>query len=145
MAASPRFLRSAPKVVPKLDRGIHRLSGGRLMMSRLMLPCVVLTTTGRKSGQQRTTPLATVPYQGDLYVVGSNYAKPQHPAWSWNLIAHPDASASFEGEEFAVRATLLDDDEKASVWPALIAEWPLFDTYTARSGRDLRVFRLSRA
>jgi len=109
-----------------------------------MLPCAVVTTTGRRSGEARESPLAAVPLDGDLYVVGSNFGKPSHPAWSWNLIADPHATVSFEGESYAATAHLLDAEEKSVTWPRLIERWPLFDLYVDRSGRDLRVFRLRR-
>ena len=144
MASSRAFAAIGPKVVPPVDRTLHRLSGGRIMISRGMLPCAVVTTTGRKSGQQRETPLAAVPLEGDLYVVGSNFGKPSHPAWSWNLLEDPHAQVSFEGESYPATAHLLDAQEKAETWPKLIERWPLFDQYVDRSGRDLRVFRLSR-
>ena len=51
---------------------------------------------------------------------------------------------SFRGAQFAATAHLLDPDEKAETWPRLIERWPLFDQYVERSGRDLRVFRLTR-
>lgn len=145
MAASAPFAKVGPRVMPPLDRFVHRVSGGRLLVSRLMLPCIVLTTTGRRSGEPRQSPLAAVPHDGAFYVVGSNFGKPHHPAWSWNLLAHPEAEVAYRGEEFAVRAELLEPDQKAAVWPELIAKWPLFDLYVQRSGRDLRVYRLVRA
>jgi deazaflavin-dependent oxidoreductase (nitroreductase family) len=145
MAGSRLFARIGPMVVPPVDRAVHRLTGGRIILSRLMLPCVILTTTGRKSGQLRESPLATVPLDGDLYVVGSNFGKPHHPAWSWNLLSEPAASVSFERETYPVTAELLSDEDTEATWPLLIAEWPLFDQYVERSGRDLRVFRLRRA
>ena len=144
MAGSKAFAKVGPALVPPMDRLVNRLSGGRLMMSRMMLPCAIVTTTGRKSGQPRESPLASVPLDGDLYVVGSNFGKPHHPAWSWNLIEHPAATVTYCGETFPVTAHLLTSEEKADTWPRLIAEWPLFDQYVERSGRDLRVFRLRR-
>ncbi len=144
MAGSRWFARIGPRVAPPLDRFVHRVSGGRLLMSRLMLPCAIVTTTGRRSGTDRPTPLASVPLDGDLYVVGSNFGRPEHPAWTWNLLADPRATVSFEGEQYEAEAVLLDAESKERVWPRLVEQWPLFDLYVARSGRDLRVFRLSR-
>ena len=144
MAGSRAFSKVAPKVVPPIDRLLNRAFGGRVLMSSMMLPCAVVTTTGRKSGLPRESPLATVPLDGSLYVVGSNFGRPNHPAWSWNLLAEPTASVSFKGEQFQVTADLLDDEQKATTWPRLIQRWPLFDQYVERSGRDLRVFRLHR-
>ena len=144
MAGSPLFAKVGPKFAPRMDRLVYKLSGGRVMASKSMLPMIMLTATGAKSGQPRTTPLATFPMDGDLVVVGSNFGQATHPAWSANLIAHPDARVSYEGEEFAVHAHRLTADEKADVWPRLIGMWPLFDQYAETSGRDLRVFRLTR-
>lgn len=144
MAASRWFAKVGPPVVPHIDRLLNRVFGGRVLMSSMMLPCAVVTTTGRKSGLPRESPLASVPLDGFLYVVGSNFGRPQHPAWSWNLLADPAAQVSYRGEHFAVQAELLSDDDKAATWPRLIERWPLFDQYVERSGRDLRVFRLQR-
>ena len=145
MAGSKLFAKVGPTLVPPMDRAANRLSGGRFMVSRMMLPCAVITSTGRKSGLPRETPLASVPLDGVLYVVGSNYGRPQHPAWSWNLIDDPAATVSYCGETYPARAHLLTAEEKAETWPRLIEEWPLYDQYVAKSGRDLRVFRLDRA
>jgi deazaflavin-dependent oxidoreductase (nitroreductase family) len=144
LAGSPGFARIAPHVVPPIDRLLHRISGGRIVMSSGLLPILVLTTTGARSGRPRTSPLATLPQRdGTFLVVGSNFGKEHHPAWTGNLIKTPDATISFRGREVPVTAHLLDDDEKAEVWPLLTAMWPTFDRYVERSGRDLRVFRLA--
>lgn len=142
MSSSDSFLRFAPKVVPHLDRLLHRVSGGKLIMSAGMVPSLVLTTTGAKTGQRRTTPLATKPEDGFWYVVGSNFGGEKHPAWSANLIANPDAEVSYRGRTTPVRAHLLTPEEKAQVWPRLVKFWPNYDVYVERSHRDLRVFRL---
>jgi deazaflavin-dependent oxidoreductase (nitroreductase family) len=144
MAGSRWFAKVGPPVVPHIDRLLNRVFGGRVLMSSMMLPCAVVTTTGRKSGLPRESPLASVPLDGALYVVGSNFGRPQHPAWSWNLLADPSAQVSFRGDHFDATAELLSPEDKAATWPRLIERWPLFDQYVERSGRDLRVFRLRR-
>jgi deazaflavin-dependent oxidoreductase (nitroreductase family) len=142
VSGSRTFMRIGPKVVPHLDRFVHRVTGGRLVVSAGMLPTLVLTTTGARTGQRRTTPLATKPEGDHWYVVGSNFGRDNHPAWTANLIAHPDAEVSFEGRTTRVRAHLLTAEEKAELWPRLVQFWPNYDLYVERSGRDLRVFRL---
>ncbi|HEX3825226.1 MAG TPA: nitroreductase family deazaflavin-dependent oxidoreductase [Mycobacteriales bacterium] len=136
------FMRVGPKIVPHLDRALHKLTGGRVILSGAMLPSLVLTTTGAKTGLQRTTPLATKPEDEHWYVVGSNFGRDNHPAWTANLIAHPDVQISFKAKDIPVRATLLNDGEKAELWPRLVKFWPNYDVYTERSGRNLRIFRL---
>jgi len=144
MAGSAAFAKIAPRVVPPLDRAVHRLTGGRVMLTAGMLPAVVLTTVGRTSGQERRAPLATLPRDdGSFLVVGSNFGRAHHPAWTANLLANPEASLSYRGHDIPVTAHLLDAAEKAEVWPLLTTMWPTYDRYVERSGRDLRVFRLT--
>ena len=142
VAGTRAFAVVGSKLFPPIDRVLHRLTGGRVVLSASLVPSLVLTTTGRKSGQQRRTPLATLPLDDDFLVVGSNFGKDHHPAWTANLLADPRATVSFKGQTIPVVARLLDADEKAEVWPQLLRIWPTYDRYVERSGRDLRVFRL---
>lgn len=142
LAQRPAFGVVALKVAPHLDRFVSRVSGGRFVVSQLLVPVLVLSTTGAKSGLQRETPLATLVDGEAFYVVGSNFGTEKHPAWSANLLKNPDATVRYGGRRRAVRAHLLTDEEKAAVWPRLLAVWPTYDSYVERSGRSLRVFRL---
>lgn len=142
MAGSRTFMHVGPKVVPHLDRVLHRVTGGRVVLSAGLLPSLVLTTTGAKTGQPRTTPLATKPDEGCWYIVGSNFGRDSHPAWTSNLTKNPDATISYRGKTIPVRGHLLTAEEKTEIWPKLVKFWPNYDVYTTRSGRDLRVFRL---
>jgi deazaflavin-dependent oxidoreductase (nitroreductase family) len=132
----------ALRVAPGLDRLVGRLSGGRFVVSQLLVPTLVLTTTGAKTGLPRESPLATLVDGDAFYVVGSNFGTARHPAWSANLLADPRATVVYGGRRVEVEAHLLDEQEKAAVWPRLLRVWPTYDTYVERSGRDLRVFRL---
>ena len=144
MATSSWFRKVGPKVVPPTDRFLHKVTGGRVIVSRLLVPSLVLTTTGRKSGLPRESPLACVPDPaGGWWVVGSNFGREAHPAWTGNLIATPEATVSYEGTTCAVDAHLLTDDEKAQVWTTLTTAWPAYDQYVASSGRNIRVFKLT--
>jgi len=143
VAASSGFRAVGPKVVPPMDRLLSRLTGGRVVLSGSLVPSLVLETTGARTGQRRTTPLACLPEDdGSFLVVGSNFGRDSHPAWTANLIANPDATVTHRGRTTAVRAVRLSPEEKAEVWPRLTAVWPNYDRYTEVSGRDLRVFRL---
>lgn len=141
-AGTDWFMRVAPRVMPKFDRVLCRLARSK-PLSGGPLPTLVLTSTGAKTGLPRSTPLACRPEpDGALLVVGSNFGQDRHPAWSANLIKTPEARVGFGGREFEVTAVLLTGGERAAVWPGLIEQWPLYDRYTAKSGRQLRVFRL---
>ena len=104
----------------------------------------MLITVGATTGEDRRVPLATIPDGDVLYLVGSNFGREKHPAWTGNLLKTPQARVTFEKETFPVTATLLDPAAKAEVWPKLLAKWPNYDGYQERSGRDIRVFRLER-
>jgi deazaflavin-dependent oxidoreductase (nitroreductase family) len=142
LAQRPRFSLVALRIAPRLDRFAHRVSGGRLVVSQLLVPTLVLTTTGAKSGLPRDSPLATLVDGDAYYVVGSNFGTEKHPAWTGNLMKNPDAVVTYRGRRTAVRAHLLTDEEKAVVWPRLLTVWPTYDSYVERSGRNIRVFRL---
>jgi deazaflavin-dependent oxidoreductase (nitroreductase family) len=144
LAGTRGFALVAPKIVPPLDRLVNRLTGGRALMGDQMIPHLLLTTTGSKSGQPRETPLACLPEDGGTFlVVGSNFGREHHPAWSGNLLKTPQATVRFQGRVIPVTAALLADAEREHAWQTLIRFWPLYQGYTDRSGRELRVFRLS--
>jgi deazaflavin-dependent oxidoreductase (nitroreductase family) len=145
VAKSKGFRKVAPPVMAPLDRYLHRVSGGRILLSRALVPSIVLTTTGAKTGKARQVPLACMPDGDVIYIVGSNFGREAHPAWSGNLLRTPEAKVSLDGDEFDVVAHPLTGEEKAEIWPRLLEAWPAYDHYTEVSQRDLRVFRLERA
>jgi deazaflavin-dependent oxidoreductase (nitroreductase family) len=143
--ARSRFFRAVgPKFVPVFDLVLHRISGGRLHSTRLFVDALVLTTTGRTSGEPRSAPLACLrEADGSWLVVGSNFGKERHPAWTANLLAEPSATVDYRGETVTVDAALLDGAERDAAWRALRVSWPVYDHYEDVSGRSLRVFRLT--
>jgi deazaflavin-dependent oxidoreductase (nitroreductase family) len=146
VAGSSGFRRIAPTVLPPIDKFVNKITGGRVLIAAALLPSLVLTTTGAKSGEPRTAPLACLPQDdGSFLVVGSNFGQEKHPAWSGNLIKKPEATVLYKRRTFPVTAHLLTDGEKADVWPELVSTWPTFDRYVEVSGRNLRVFRLTPA
>lgn len=137
------FARFFRWVVP-VDRTLARLTGGRLV-GYGVVPALLLTTTGRRSGRPRTSPLLYAT-DGDAYVVaGSNWGQPHHPAWALNLRADPQAMTTVHGRRTAVRASLVAGAERERLWALLVREWPPYETYRRRAGgRDIMVFRLER-
>ncbi|MGV4923146.1 nitroreductase family deazaflavin-dependent oxidoreductase [Streptomyces sp. BHT-5-2] len=146
ISATRTFARIAPHVIPVLDRAVHRLSGGRKLLSARMLPGVVLTATGARSGLPRRTPLACMPQDdGGWLLVGSNFGRPGHPAWTGNLLKNPEAEVSWRGRDIPVRARLLTGEERERAWRAALAFWPPYAAYQARVEREIRLFRLDRS
>jgi deazaflavin-dependent oxidoreductase (nitroreductase family) len=105
---------------------------------------MVLETRGAKTGELRRVALVYLPDGDGALVVASNFGREHHPAWSTNLLAHPDFQVAAGGERWQGRARLLDAEEKAERWPELIAHMPAWDGYTKVTDRDLRVFALER-
>ncbi|MBT2676408.1 nitroreductase family deazaflavin-dependent oxidoreductase [Streptomyces sp. ISL-14] len=140
------FAKVAPHVIPALDRAVHRLTRGKVLLSAQMLPGVILTSTGARSGLPRRTPLACMPEgEGRSWIlVGSNFGRTWHPAWTANLLAHPHAEVSWKGRDIPVTARLLEGEERAAVWKAVLAFWPPYATYQARVEREIRLFRVVR-
>ncbi|MGW0330340.1 nitroreductase family deazaflavin-dependent oxidoreductase [Streptomyces sp. NPDC003011] len=146
VSSAPGFAKVAPYVIPALDRAVHRLTRGRVLLSAQLLPGVVLTSTGARTGLARRTPLACVPEEGGAswILVGSNFGRAGHPAWTANLLARPDATVSWKGRDIPVTARLLEGEERAAVWKAVLAFWPPYATYQARVEREIRLFRIVR-
>src|SRR5512139_3558411 len=132
------------RVIPRVDRVLYKVSGGRFgTMSGSGFTGLLLTTVGRKTGKDRSVPLLYVGHEGRYYLTGSNWGRQAHPAWSGNLIANPLATLTVKGERIRVVARLLEGAERERVWPVLTTAWPAYDVYTDRSGRELRVFELT--
>ena len=141
-----RWFAAFGRTAMPVDRWIQRATRGRwTLIGRHGMPALVLTTTGRRTGQPRTEPLLYAP-DGDGYVViGSNWGQPNHPAWSGNLIADPDATIVVDGATIPVRAELASGAERDRLRRLLIEVWPAYETYERRAnGRELRIFRLTR-
>ncbi|MER6677836.1 nitroreductase family deazaflavin-dependent oxidoreductase [Streptomyces sp. NPDC000983] len=144
LSSTRGFARVAPHVIPALDRAVHRLTRGRVLLSAQLLPGVVLTSTGARSGLPRRTPLACMPEpeRGSWILIGSNFGRPGHPAWTANLLARPDAEINWKGADIAVTARLLAGEERDAAWRAALAFWPPYATYQARVEREIRLFRI---
>ncbi|MER5938523.1 nitroreductase/quinone reductase family protein [Streptomyces sp. NPDC001928] len=140
------FAKLAPHVIPALDRAVHRLTRGRVLLSAQMLPGVILTSTGARSGLPRRTPLACMPEEdGRTWIlIGSNFGRPGHPSWTHNLLTHPEAEVNWKGHDIPVTARLLEGEERAAVWKTALAFWPPYATYQARVEREIRLFRIVR-
>ena len=140
------FRWAGPLVLPPVERAISWLTGGRVQLSALLVPSLVLHTTGARSGEPRDTYLMYTPDgPGRAIVAGSAFAQGRHPAWTYNLLAHPEASISVGGRRIPVRATLIGDDERDAVWALIESQWPGYRGYERDSGRVVRLFRLQLA
>jgi deazaflavin-dependent oxidoreductase (nitroreductase family) len=142
--ANARFVAVMATVAPSIDRAAHRITGGRTLLVPALLPSVMLTTTGKITGRPRQVPLLCHDEpDGSLLVVASNFGKSHHPAWSSNLLATSRATITRAGRSQPVTAALLEGPERTLAWRALTQIWPPYEKYAERSGRQLRIFRLT--
>lgn len=137
------FRRAAPLLLPPSEALMQVLTRGRVQVSSLLVPALVLTSTGARSGDRRDTSLMYTPDgRGRAIVAGTSFARERHPAWTYNLIAHPDAEILVRGRRLAVRASRIADDEREEAWARIEAQWPGYRGYERDSGRVVRLFRL---
>lgn len=137
------FRRWGPKVLPPLERTLSRVTAGRLQVSGILVPSLVLHTTGAKSGQARDSVLMYTPESTSSGIVaGTSFARDRHPAWSSNLLAHPAAEVSVRGVRRPVTATPVPDADRDAVWRRIEQQWPGYRGYERDSGRVVRLFRL---
>jgi deazaflavin-dependent oxidoreductase (nitroreductase family) len=105
---------------------------------------LILTTTGRKSGEERRNALIFGRSGDDLLVVGSMGGRPRPPAWYLNLQADPEVSVQVKGDRFAARARTATAEEKPALWKIMTAAWPDYDVYQTRTDRVIPVVVLTR-
>lgn len=106
---------------------------------------LLLTTTGRKSGKARTTPLIYGEDGGNQVVIASQGGAPDHPAWFKNLDADPGVRVQVGPDEFAARARVAQGDERERLWSLMAGIWPDFDEYTTKTDREIPVVVLDRS
>ncbi len=106
---------------------------------------LLLTTTGRTSGASRTTPLIYGTDGDDYLVVASKGGADEPPAWYRNLTARPDGGLQVLGDGSRAPARTATAEEKARLWPTMVAEWPAYDEYQAKTERDIPIVVLERA
>lgn len=128
------------KVMNGVHRGIFAATGGRFPRTLLGMAAVELHTVGRKSGQIRTTML-TSPIHDDTRVVlvASKGGDDRDPQWYRNLSANPDVEILIDGAARKMRARTASPDEKAALWPDIVAAYKYYDSYQKRAERDIPV------
>jgi deazaflavin-dependent oxidoreductase (nitroreductase family) len=128
------------KVLNLGHKAVLRLTGGRWPRALRGMAAVELRTTGRISGQVRSTML-TSPVHDDTQVVlvASKYGDARDPQWYANLSAHPDVDIVIDGMTRAMRARTASAEEKAALWPRIVAAYPNYDAYQRKTSRDIPV------
>ena len=128
------------RILGGLHNKIYRLSGGRVGGRMGKAPVLLLTSTGRKSGQPRTNPLLYAPAGDNGYmVIASKGGAPQHPLWYLNLQANPLAEVTVGRKTHQVRARDAEGEERERLWRSLADLYPGYDKYAQKTSREIPV------
>jgi deazaflavin-dependent oxidoreductase (nitroreductase family) len=128
------------KVLNGLHKAALRLTGGRWPATLRGMPAVELETIGRRTGLARSSML-TSPLHDDnrVVLVASRGGADNHPAWYVNLVANPDVKVTMYGQTRLLRARTASAEEKAALWPQIVAVYKSYEGYQQRSSRDIPV------
>jgi len=121
----------------------YRDTGGEVGYLWNGVPTLLLTTTGRRSGEPRTSALIFGRDRDDYLVVASMGGAPRHPQWYLNITAHPEAEVQVRAERVRVIGRTASVEEKPRLWRIMTEAWPNYDVYQSRTERDIPVVVLS--
>jgi F420H(2)-dependent quinone reductase len=127
------------KWMSRANTWIYRRSNGRLGGTIQKAPVALLTTTGRKTGEPRVSPLIYVRDGDRVVLVASRAGSDKHPLWYLNLKADPKVSVQIRNEVLRLRARDATADERAKYWPKLAAVYPTLDDYKTWTDRVIPV------
>lgn len=135
----PALQNRVVKLFTTAHAAVYRATRGRVGRSMGGFEVGLLTTTGRRSGQQRTTPLACFEVGSALAVVASNGGSERPPAWYLNLVEHPDVQVQVGSDVRPTTARTASPQEKSEVWPRIVAQSTQFGGYQEKATRDIPV------
>ena len=116
---------------------LYEESGGTEGLELEGQPCIILTTTGRKSGKLRKSPLMRVEHDGSYAVVASMGGAPEHPVWYLNLMADPHVTLQDGPQVHDLVAHEASGEEKTQWWARATEVWPAYDDYQASTTRQI--------
>ncbi|CRK50319.1 Deazaflavin-dependent nitroreductase [Rhodococcus sp. RD6.2] len=141
-----QFTRTIIKWMSKSNVVAYRLTGGRIggkwrvgSAAKNGLPICLLTTTGRKSGEPRVSPLLFLEDGDRVILVASQGGQPKNPLWYLNLKANPTVTVQIRSRVRTLTANVADDAERSELWPKLVAMYPEFDDYQSWTDRKIPV------
>ena len=143
VVSAVRLRRWAIRCLGKAHLAVHRVTRGRVLGSVAGMPVLLLTTTGRRSGKARTTPLTFFRDGTDLVVIASNGGADRPPAWSLNLQQTPRAVVEIGTDKLAVTARAASEQERERLWVVVTATYAGYARYQERTTRRIPVVLLT--
>lgn len=131
------------KWFPKVNAWVYRTTGGKVWSEQGAARLLLLTTRGRKSGKPRTVPLVYLEDGTNYIVVGSKMGHPTHPLWYLNLVAEPRVDVQLGDSSLPMLARTAEGEERADLWPKLLAVFPDYGQYQQWTDREIPVVVLS--
>ena len=108
------------------------------------VPILLLTSTGRKSGEPRTIPIIFTAYQDSVVIIASKGGSPEHPKWYLNVQDNPNVTVQIKAEVFKAVARTAHSPERELIWAQAVKIWPNFDVYQSRTTRLIPVVVIER-
>jgi deazaflavin-dependent oxidoreductase (nitroreductase family) len=142
-SARVRLRRRAIKTIGRAHLAVYRATRGRLLGSVAGMPVLLLTTTGRRSGKQRTTPLTFFRDGDAIVLIASNGGDERPPAWWLNLQHSPRATVQIGAGRAAVTAANAPEQARARLWTEITATYQGYAAYQRRTTRQIPVVLLT--
>jgi len=130
------------KILTRIHVFLFRASSGKIGRTMNGNPILLLTTTGRKTGKPRTTPLMYVHKDNEYLIAGSDGGANQNPTWISNLNSKPEATIEINGKTIQVKAVITSGDERDKLYENFKALWVNFAEYEKKTTRKIPVVRL---
>ncbi len=127
------------KIIGTVHCWLYRMSGGKWGQTFFGSPILLLTTTGRRTGQPQTWPLTYLPEGERLIVVASNGGQPNHSVWYLNLRANPQVSVQLGDQTQTMIAQTAEGEERAWLWSRVVEEYPAYAGYQRKTDRQIPV------
>ena len=108
------------------------------------VPILLLTTTGRKSGEPRTIPIIFTPYKNSFVIIASKGGSPEHPKWYLNILDNPQVTVQVKADVFKAVTRSAQPPEREAIWAEAVKSWPNFDVYQSRTTRQIPVVVIER-
>ena len=143
MSQPPTYKKALRRAFMRAHIAIYRLSGGLLGSRIPTRSFLLLTTIGRKSGQERVTPIFYIPRGDDFILIASNWGEQSSPVWWLNLQARPQARVRAGRKDLTVVARQADAAERARLWPSIAARYGEFERYQRNVEREIPLVILS--